>query len=180
MRAMRFARIDHSLKLRIREETIAQNGGWQLRTVAGFWWCDRGHSCRLHQLGRVRFRPRDVDRLQPKGLINCIQQARAGIVFGRIAQAIGEVCSLDLRGGVGGGCCWRGARCADGRARGSGGISRKGGSGEACAWVSCVQHEARRDMGRDQRQQAGHIRRYRVRQIGGNPARLATATFVEY
>lgn len=35
------------------------------------------------------------------------------------------------------------------------------------------------DMGSDQRQQAGDIRRYRARQIGCDAARLATAAFVE-
>ena len=34
-------------------------------------------------------------------------------------------------------------------------------------------------MGGDQREQAGDIRRYRARQIGGDAARLAAAAFVE-
>ena len=104
IRAVRLARVDHGLQLRVGQQTVVQNGGGQLGAIGRFGRCDRGHGRRLHQLGRVRCGAGDVDRLQPEGLINGIRQARAGPVLGCIAQGIGEVCGLDLWSGVGGGC----------------------------------------------------------------------------
>ena len=69
---MRLARVDHGLKLRVGQKAIAQDDGWKLGPVAGFRRSDRSHGRRLHQLGRVRFRSGNVDRLQAEGLINGI------------------------------------------------------------------------------------------------------------
>jgi hypothetical protein len=94
--AMRFTRVDHGLQLRVGQQAIAQDGSGQFRAVGRFWGRDRGHGRRLHQLGRVRFRAGDVDRLQAEGLVDRIRQARSIIVVAPLAQGVGEVFGLDL------------------------------------------------------------------------------------
>ena len=177
---MRLTGIDHRLELRVRQKAVLQDGGGQPGAVAGFWWCDRGHGRRLHQFGRVRFRPGDVDRLQAEGLVNRVGKARTCVVLGCITQRVGQFLGLDLCSGlIGLGRRGR-ARCADGRARGAGRISREEGGGAICSRYVRVQRKARGDMGGDLREQAGDIRRYRARQIGSDAARLAATAFVEH
>jgi hypothetical protein len=104
---MRLTRVDHGLELRVGQQAVAQDGGREFRAVGGFRGRNGRHGRRLHELGRVRCRAGDVDRLQAEGLINGIRQARADPALGRIPQGVGEVCGLDLRGRVGGGVAWR-------------------------------------------------------------------------
>lgn len=89
--AMGFARVDHGLKLRVGEQTVARHGGREFGAVGGFQGRNGRHRRRLHQLGRVRGRPGDVDRLQPEGLVNRIRQTRGAEIVRCLAQSVGEV-----------------------------------------------------------------------------------------
>lgn len=64
------------------------------------------------------FRPGDVNRLQPEGLINRIRESRGIIVLAHLAQGVGEIFSLDRRDGLRGLDDRSRARNADGLACG--------------------------------------------------------------
>ena len=115
----------------------------------------------------MRGRAGDVDGLQAEGLVDRVRKARGIGFLSRIALRIGQIFSLDLCTGLVGLDRRGRARCAGGCARGAGRISREGGSVALPGWCDLRQREAWGDMGGDQRQQAGDIRRYRARQIGG-------------
>lgn len=66
---MRFAGIDDAHELGVREDAVRYDIGWQMRSVGWLWRYDGGHGCRLHELGRMRLRARDANRLQCVSLI---------------------------------------------------------------------------------------------------------------
>ena len=64
MAGMGFAGINDALELRVGEDAGGEESRRQIRPVGGAGRGNRGHRGRLHELGRVRPRVRDPDRLQ--------------------------------------------------------------------------------------------------------------------
>ena len=69
---MRLTGINDALDLGVRQETIRDKVDQEMRSVGRLWRRDGGHGCRLHELGRMRLRARDADRLQCLSLIKRI------------------------------------------------------------------------------------------------------------
>ena len=76
MAGMRLAGIDHALELRVRKDAGGEQARRQIRPVRGAGRGDRGHRARLHELGRVRPRVRDPDRLQRVAFVEARGQPR--------------------------------------------------------------------------------------------------------
>lgn len=93
---MRLASIDDRLKLGVGEDAITDEAGRQPGPVARLRRHDRGHRSRLHQLGRVRLRAGDPDRLEPVLFVDGIAEARP---LGRdpVECLIREVDGLGIR-----------------------------------------------------------------------------------
>ncbi|MET3261383.1 hypothetical protein ABIF38_002889 [Bradyrhizobium japonicum] len=87
---MRLASIDDRLKLGVGQNAIADEVCRQPWPIARLRRRDRGHRGRLHQLGRVRLRTVDPDRLEPVFFVDGVAEARA---LGRrpICRLISEV-----------------------------------------------------------------------------------------
>ena len=64
MTGMRLAGIDHALELRVGQDIGGEQPRRQMWPIRGAGRGDRGHRGRLHELGGVRPRGRDPDRLQ--------------------------------------------------------------------------------------------------------------------
>ena len=69
---MRLAGIDDALELGVRQDAVRDDIGWQMWSIGRLWRRDGGHGCRLHELGRMRLRAGDADRLQCVSLIKRI------------------------------------------------------------------------------------------------------------
>ena len=177
--AMRLARVDHCLELGVRKEAIAQNGSGQFGTIGGFGGRNGRHGRRLHQLGRVRGRAGDVDRLQAEGLVDCIGQARSAKVVRRFAQGVDKVLSI-RRGHMSIGL--RRRRCTRFPSRGARRTdrnSREGGRGAGSSDIACIKREARGDLGHDPGEELRHIGSHGLGQIGGDATPLTTPALVE-
>ena len=61
---MRLAGIDDAFELGVGQQAVTDDGGRQMRPIARHRRCDRGHRRRLHELGGVRLRTGNTDRLQ--------------------------------------------------------------------------------------------------------------------
>ena len=77
MAAMGLAGIDDAFELGVGQEAIGDDVGRQVRPIGRLRRRDRGHRGRLHELGRMRLRTGDADRLQRVCLIERIGQAAA-------------------------------------------------------------------------------------------------------
>ena len=73
---MRFAGIDHGLKLGIRKNAVLDQPLGQQRPVGGQRRGDGGHGGRLHEGRGMRLGVRDGDGLQPIGLVNALAKMR--------------------------------------------------------------------------------------------------------
>ncbi len=78
---MGFAGIDDAFELGVRQQAVRDEIRRQMRAVARLGRRDRGHGRRLHQLGRMRLRAGNTDRLKRVFLI----------------KRIGEPCALGRR-----------------------------------------------------------------------------------
>ena len=71
---MGFAGIDDGFELGVGQNAVGDDAGGERRPIAWLRRCDRGHRRRLDQLGRVRLRAGNPDRLKPVFLINGVGQ----------------------------------------------------------------------------------------------------------
>ena len=63
---MRLAGIDDAFKLGVRQDAVGDDVRRQMRPIGWLWRRDRGHRRRLHELGRMRLRAGNADRLQAR------------------------------------------------------------------------------------------------------------------
>ena len=66
---MGLAGIDHAFELSVGQQAVGNDGGRQMRPIAGFRRRDRGHGGRLHQPRRMRRRSGNTDRLKSVSFI---------------------------------------------------------------------------------------------------------------
>ena len=66
---MGLAGIDHAFELSVGQQAVGDDGGRQMRPIAGFRRRDRGHGGRLHQPRRMRRRSGNTDRLKSVSFI---------------------------------------------------------------------------------------------------------------
>ena len=76
MAGMSFAGIDDALELRIGQVAGGEEADRQIGPVGGAGKGNCGHRGRLHELGRVRLRVRDPDRLQRIAFVETRGQKR--------------------------------------------------------------------------------------------------------
>ena len=69
MAGMRFAGIDRAFALRVRQNCSGQQTRRQMRPVGRARRRHGGHGGRLHELGRMRLRAGNMDRLQRIGFV---------------------------------------------------------------------------------------------------------------
>ena len=74
---MRLAGIDDGFELGVRQQAVGDEVRRQVRPIGRLRRRDRGHRRRLHQLGRMRLRAGNTDRLQSVFFIERIREARA-------------------------------------------------------------------------------------------------------
>ena len=86
---MRLAGIDDALELGVRQDAVRDDIGWQMRPIGRLWRRDRGHRRGLHELGRMRLRAGNADRLQCVGLIKRIGDL-AGIAGRPVDWLVGD------------------------------------------------------------------------------------------
>ena len=86
---MRLAGIDDALELGVRQDAIGDNVGRQMRPIGWLWRRDGSHRRRLHELGRMRLRAGNADRLQRIGLIKRIGDL-AGIRGRPVDRLVGD------------------------------------------------------------------------------------------
>ena len=60
---MGLAGVDDAFELRVGQQAIGDESCRKMRPIGGLWRRDRGHRRRLHQLGRMRLRAGNTDRL---------------------------------------------------------------------------------------------------------------------
>ena len=90
--------------LGVRENAVRDDIGWQMWSVGRLWRCDGGHGCRLHELGRMRLRAGDADRLQRVSLIKRIGDL-AGICGHPVDWLVGDFGRHEIDGRRD--RCWR-------------------------------------------------------------------------
>ena len=112
---MRFAGIDDAFELGVRQQAVGDEVRRQMRPVGRLGRRDRGHRRRLHELGRMRLRAGNTDRLQSVFFIERIGEAPA---LGRrpVDGLVGELDRLRF-GSAGCGRTRRRARVGADRAR---------------------------------------------------------------
>jgi len=96
---MRFAGIDDALELGVRQNTVYYYIGWQMRSVGRLWRRDGGHGCRLHELGRMRLRTQNADRLQRVSFIKRIGDL-AGTRGNPVDRLVGDFCRTGSTAGA--------------------------------------------------------------------------------
>ena len=94
---MRFASINDALELGVRQDAVRHDIGRQMWSIGRLWRRDGGHGCRLHELGRMRLRTRDADRLQCVSLIKRIGDL-AGIRGNPVDWLVGDFCRHEIDG----------------------------------------------------------------------------------
>ena len=77
MAAMGLAGIDDAFELGVGQQAVRDDTGGQMRPIARLGRRDRGHRGRLHELGRMRLRAGNADRLQRVAFIERLGDAAA-------------------------------------------------------------------------------------------------------
>ena len=102
---MRLAGIDHRLQLCVGQEIV--DVGRKMRPIGRLGRRDRGHRGRLHELGRMRLRYGNTDRLQSVLFVDGVREAArfAGLPVERLigerqTLRFGHGCGRDLGGGA--------------------------------------------------------------------------------